>query len=73
MSDDEDVPFMNYRVWECDICKKVIELQTYEHQVVPERCSHCGETNKLHVFITGGQKGCLLIWNEKGVYEDDKA
>jgi hypothetical protein len=63
---DEDVPFMNYRVWKCAVCERVVALQMYDNKNSPQKCCHCGE-GVLLAFVTGGMKGCMLIWNEKKV------
>lgn len=63
---EEDLPFMNYRVWKCLACKGVMELQVYENHSIPNRCHHCGtiDVDAFQAFITSGKKGCLLIWDE---------
>jgi len=66
---DEDVPFMNYRVYSCPICNKVLRLSDYDAPLVMrESHSNCLWVGTPKTFVTGGYKGVMLIWDEVLVY-----
>ena len=60
----EDVPFMNYRVWICSKCGKVVSKRDYNvTSLEPTCCDKCGNTELYHA-VNGGMKWCLLMWDE---------
>jgi acetone carboxylase gamma subunit len=63
---DDDVPFMNYRVYACPECGRVLRMVSdyAVPLVMRENCAPCDWYGTPKKFVTGGYKGTMLIWNE---------
>lgn len=65
MQADDDVPFMNYRVYSCPVCNKVLRLNPCEAPLVMREIHNdCLWSGTPDVRVTGGHKGAMLMWDE---------
>lgn len=63
---NDDVPWMNHRVWKCLACKQVMEMQVEGNHSIPDICPKCGvkDIDAFQPYIEGGKRWALLIWDE---------